>query len=156
MMRSGLVREPTGADPGDPKGTKPVPEGSEEGRDTESGDGVGSGGTAKGRWSGKRPGSEAQEPLLPTQAVLPGVLTRRPQRSSLGVCNSSRSPGPARFLPARPRPTSESEQPGDLTVGGTRAGGSSSLLERAEGYWPSVASTLAASPQIYPHSRCTG
>lgn len=32
MMRSGLVREPTGADPGDPKGTKPVSEGSGEGQ----------------------------------------------------------------------------------------------------------------------------
>lgn len=125
-MRSGLVREPTGADPGDPKGTKPVSEGSEEGRDTEIGDRVGSGGIAKGRWSGKRPGSEAQEPRLPTHTVLPGVLTRRPQLSSLGVCNSSVSPGSARFLPARPRPTSESAQLGDLRVGGTRAGGSSS------------------------------
>lgn len=37
-------------------------------------------------------------------------------------------------------------------MGGTTVGGSSSRREGAEGHWPCVTSSPAASPHIYPHA----
>lgn len=91
-------------------------------------DRVGSGGTANGRWSGKRLGSEAQESRLPHPSSSPRGT--HPTTTALFTwCLQLQPltwPGSGRFLPDRPRPTSESAQPGDLRVGGTRAGGSCS------------------------------
>lgn len=82
----------SGADSGDPKGTEPVYEGNEEGRGHRGRDRRGSGETARERRSGKMSRSGAQEPRLPIQAVLPGILTGPPS-SSPGLSNSSGSPG---------------------------------------------------------------
>lgn len=57
---------------------------------------------------------------------------------------------------AGPSPTGpaqrQSAQRGVPRVGGTTVGGSSSRREGAEGHWPCVTSSPAASPHIYPHA----
>lgn len=119
-MRSGLVREPMGADPGDPKGTKPVSEGSGVGQ---SGKWRDSQGKVEWEEAGVR-GTGVATP--PPKQFSQGVLTLRPQCSSLGVCNSSRSPGrapagssptgPAQRQKARNRETSGWAGPGQVAL----------------------------------------
>lgn len=150
-MSSGLVREPSGQcwvlTPVVQRG--PIP-GQKEARKvggTESEEGWGVEGQP-GEGAGVRSPGTTTAP--PPPAVLPGEDS--PDHRAAHLASATPAAHLARPLPARPRPTSESAQPRVLRVGGIRAGDCGSRREGAEGHWPWVASTPAASPQVYPYS----